>query len=118
MPSSHQDADATSAGPGHSPGTPRLLDQMRARMRRLGLSLRTEQAYVGWVRRFILSNDKRHPSRLGALHVEAFLTHLATRGQVSASTQNQALSALLFLYREVLQRDLRWLQDVQRAKRP
>lgn len=87
-------------------------------MRRLGLSIRTEQAYVGWVRRFILANDKRHPRELGARHVEAFLTRLATHGKVSASTQNQALSALLFLYREVLMQELPWMDDIRRAKRP
>lgn len=87
-------------------------------MRRLGMSIRTEDAYVGWVRRFILANGKRHPRDMGAREVEAFLTDLATRGHVSASTQNQALSALLFLYREVLQLELPWLQDIRRAKRP
>ncbi len=72
---------------------------MRARMRRLGLSLRTEEAYVGWVRRFIRAHDLRHPRTMGAREVEAFLALLATRDQVSVSTQNQALAALLFLYR-------------------
>ena len=97
---------------------PRLLDQMRGRMRRLGLSLRTEEVYVGWVRRFILANAKRHPRNMGAREVERFLTRLATQGHVSASTQNQALSALLFLYREVLQQELPWMDNVRRAKRP
>lgn len=87
-------------------------------MRRLGLSIRTEEAYVGWVRRFILANGKRHPRELGAREVEAFLTHLVMHGQVSASTQNQALSALLFLYREVLQIDLPWMENIRRAKKP
>ncbi len=87
-------------------------------MRRLGMSLRTEEAYAGWVRRFILANDRRHPRELGARHVESFLTHLATREQVSASTQSQALSALLFLYREVLQQELPWMEEIRRAKRP
>jgi integron integrase len=91
---------------------------MRARMRRLGLSIRTEEAYVGWVRRFILANGKRHPRELGAREVEAFLTHLAMRVHVSASTQNQALSALLFLYREVLQVELPWMENIRRAKKP
>jgi len=97
---------------------PRLLDRMRARMRRLGLSLRTEEAYVGWVRRFILANGKRHPRELGRREVEAFLTHLAMHGHVAASTQNQALSALLFLYREVLQQELPWMENIRRAKKP
>lgn len=91
---------------------------MRARMRRLGLSLRTEAAYIGWVRRFILANDKRHPREMGAREVEAFLTRLATHGRVSASTQNQALAGLLFLYREVLALDLPWMGEIQRAKKP
>lgn len=97
---------------------PRLLDQVRGRIRRLGLSPRTEEAYAGWVRRFIVANGKRHPRDMGAREVEAFLTRLATHGHVAASTQNQALSALLFLYREVLQMDLPWLENIQRAKRP
>ena len=91
---------------------------MRARVRRLGLSIRTEEAYVGWVRRFIFANGKRHPRELGAREVEAFLTHLAMHGRVAASTQNQALSALLFLYREVLQQELPWMENIRRAKRP
>src|SRR3546814_4777596 len=81
---------------------PKLLDQVRQRLRLKHYSLRTEQAYVGWVRRFILANGKRHPREMGEREVEAFLTLLATRGNVAAGTQNQALSALLFLYREVL----------------
>jgi integron integrase len=80
--------------------------------------LRTEEAYVGWVRRFILANGKRHPRDMGAREVEAFLTHLAVHGQVAASTQNQALSALLFLYREVLGVELPWMEDIRRAKKP
>ncbi|HVR81417.1 MAG TPA: integron integrase [Luteimonas sp.] len=97
---------------------PRLLDQVRARIRRLGLARRTEEAYVGWIRRFILANGKQHPRTMGAHEVEAFLTGLAMHGQVAASTQNQALAALLFLYRQVLGLDLPWMQDIQRAKRP
>ncbi|MGH8213939.1 MAG: integron integrase [Rhodanobacteraceae bacterium] len=118
MRSSHRDLVGTSGASSRPPAASRLLDQLRARMRRLGLSLRTEEAYVGWVRRFILANDKRHPRELGARHVEAFLTHLATRAHVSASTQSQALSALLFLYREVLRQELPWMDEIRRAKRP
>ena len=77
---------------------PRLLDEVRARMRRLGLSRRTEEAYVGWIRRFILANGKRHPRELGRREVEAFLTLLAVKGNVAAATQNQALAALLFIH--------------------
>jgi integron integrase len=82
------------------------------------MAKRTEVAYVGWIRRFILANDKRHPRDLGAPEVEEFLTSLAVKGRVAASTQNQALAALLFLYREVLCADLRWMDDIRRAKRP
>jgi integron integrase len=81
-------------------------------------SLRTEQAYVGWIRRFILANGKRHPRDMGGPEVERFLTHLAVEGRVAAGTQNQALSALLFLYREVLGSSLPWMDSVVRAKRP
>src|SRR5690625_1614343 len=97
---------------------PRLLDQVRGRLRVKHYSLRTEQAYVAWIRRFILANGKRHPRELGGAEVEAFLTALATRGRVAAGTQNQALAALLFLYREVLRVDLPWMESVVRAKRP
>lgn len=103
---------------GNSGRRPRLLDELRARVRRLGLSIRTEQAYADWARRFILANAKRHPRDMGAKEVEAFLTGLAVKGGVSASTQNQALSALLFLYREVLGRELPWMNEIRRAKRP
>ncbi|HET9483243.1 MAG TPA: integron integrase [Xanthomonadales bacterium] len=101
---------------GERPGT--LLEAMRARIRRRGMSIRTEAAYVGWVRRFVAANGRRHPRELGGAEVEAFLTNLAVRGQVAASTQNQALAALLFLYREVLGSELPWMDDVIRAKRP
>jgi integrase len=94
------------------------MEQVRGRLRVKHYSLRTEQAYLGWIRRFILANGKRHPRELGGSEVEAFLTGLATRGRVAASTQNQALAALLFLYREVLGQDLPWLDGVVRAKRP
>lgn len=94
------------------------MDEVRRRLRVKHYSLRTEQAYVGWIRRFILANGKRHPREMGAPEVEAFLTRLAVEGDVAASTQNQALSALLFLYREVLGVELPWLEDVTRAKKP
>ena len=90
---------------------PKLLDEVRAHIQRLNYSIRTEDAYVDWVRRFVLFHDKRHPREMGAAEIEAFLTHLAVVGKVSASTQNQAKSALLFLYREVLQIDLPWLGE-------
>ncbi|WP_369978637.1 integron integrase [Xanthomonas bundabergensis] len=97
---------------------PKLLDQVRGRLRLRHYSLRTEQTYVGWIRRFILANGKQHPVRMGQAEVEAFLTNLATRGQVSAGTQNQALAALLFLYRDVLSVELPWMENLVRAKRP
>ncbi len=82
------------------------------------MALRTEEAYVGWARRFILTNGKRHPREMGAREVEAFLTLLATHDHLAASTQNQALSALLFLYREVHGQELPWMDEIRRAKRP
>ncbi|KQN95648.1 MULTISPECIES: integron integrase [Stenotrophomonas] len=100
------------------PRSPRLLDLVRERIRLRHYSIRTEQAYVGWIRRFILANSRRHPRELGAKEVEVFLTRLATQGKVAAATQNQALSALLFLYRVVLEIELPWMEDVVRAKRP
>ena len=95
---------------------PRLLEQARARIRLKHYSIRTEQAYLQWMRRYIQANGMRHPRELGGAALEAFLTDLATRGRVSASTQNQALSALLFLYREVLAIKLPWMENVVRAK--
>ena len=91
-----------------SAGKPKLLDQVRDVIRRKHYSIRTEQAYVDWVRRFILFHGKSHPRVLGAAEVEAFLTHLAVRRKVSASTQNQAKSAILFLYKEVIDKELPW----------
>lgn len=99
-------------------GKPRLLDQMHERIRLKHYSIRTEQVYCEWVKQFIRFHKYRHPAEMGAVVVEAFLSDLAVRRKVSASTQNQALAALLFLYREVLQIDLPWLKDVVRAKRP
>lgn len=96
----------------------RLMEVVRGRIRARHYSLRTEQAYLGWIRQFILSNGRRHPCELGGAEVEAFLSRLATERQVAASTQNQALSALLFLYREVLRVELPWMDSVLRAKRP
>jgi len=96
---------------------PKLLDQVRERIRVKHYSLRTEEAYLHWIRRFIFFHGKRHPRQMGGPEVEEFLSHLATVGQVAPSTQNQALSALLFLYREVLAVELPWLDGVVRAKR-
>ncbi|MBX6315418.1 MAG: integron integrase [Isosphaeraceae bacterium] len=97
---------------------PKLLDQVRDAARTLHYSIRTEEAYVRWVRKFILFHGKRHPMEMGEAEVGAFLTHLAVEWEVAASTQNQALSALLFLYREVLKRPLAWVDNMVRAKKP
>ena len=95
---------------------PRLLHQVRDKIRLKHYSIRTEQAYTDWIRRFILFHKKRHPAEMGAVEVEQFLTHLAVAGKVSASTQNQAKSALLFLYRDVLAIELPWLDGMAQAK--
>jgi len=99
-----------------SASSPRLLEQVRARIRFKHYSLRTEQAYTDWIRRFIRHFGKKHPRDMGAKEVEEFLSHLAVAGRVSASTQNQAKSALLFLYKEVLGAELAWLDQVTSAK--
>lgn len=98
--------------------SPRLLDQVRGKIRLKHYSIRTEQAYLDWIKQFICHFGKRHPNEMGAREVEAFLTWLAVEGRVAASTQNQAKSALLFLYREVLGADLPWLENVEQAKTP
>ena len=97
---------------------PRLLDRVRAAIRARHYSRRTEKAYVAWIRRYIFFHDKRHPADMGAPEVTRFLSSLAVEGKVAASTQNQALSALLFLYGEVLEVDLPWMDEIVRAKRP
>jgi len=97
---------------------PKLLDRVREANRLRHGSRSTEKSYVGWIRRFILFHGKRHPAEMGAPEVTQFLSALAVEGQVAASTQNQALSALLFLYRHVLHQDLPWLDDIVRARRP
>jgi integron integrase len=99
------------------PEPPRLLDRVRAAVRTRHYSRRTEEAYVGWSKRFILFHRKRHPAAMGADEVNAFLSHLAVEGNVSASTQAQALSALVFLYRHVLDDPLPWIDDIVRARR-
>ncbi len=99
-------------------GKPKLLDQVRQLMRLRHYSLRTEEAYLGWIRRYILFHGKRHPRELDEKHVSEFLSSLAINGGVAASTQNQALNALLFLYKEVLQRELGFIGNTLRVKRP
>lgn len=97
---------------------PTLLEVVQQKIRVKHYSIRTEMQYLQWVKRFILFHNKRHPRTMGGKEVEVFLSHLATHGNVSASTQNQALSALLFLYREVLEQNLPWMDEVIRAKKP
>jgi len=101
-----------------APHPPRLLDRVRDAIRTRHYSPLTEKAYVHWIRQFIFFHNKRHPAEMGPAEISAFLSALAVRDKVAASTQNQALSALLFLYRDVLGVDLPWLDDVVRAKRP
>jgi integron integrase len=97
---------------------PKLLDQVRDIIRRKHYSTRTEQAYIGWIKRFIIYHGKRHPREMSEEEVANFLTHLARDLNVAASTQNQALNALLFLYKEVLRHEIGWLEKVERAKKP
>lgn len=97
---------------------PRLLDQVRNEIRVRHYSIRTEKAYVTWIKRFILFHNKRHPLEMGENEIQSFLTYLAARNNVSASTQNQALAALLFLYTQVLKLEVSWLDSFQRAKKP
>ena len=96
----------------------KLLDQMRDVMRLKHYSIRTERSYCDWVERFIRYHRMRHPRDMREEEVSEFLTHLAREGRVAASTQNQALSALLFLYKEVLKEEIGWLGNVERARKP
>jgi len=99
------------------PSAPRLLDEVRRVLRLKHYSIRTETVYVAWVRRFILANGKRHPRDMGEAEVEGFLSGLAVQGKVAATTQNQALAALLFLYKQVLGIELPWM-TIQTAELP
>ncbi len=101
-----------------SEAEPRLLDRMRTALRARHYSRRTERTYLGWVRRYIFFHNVRHPAEMSEAEINAFLTHLAVKGKVSASTQNQALSALLFLYRHVIGREVGDLGNVIRARKP
>lgn len=112
-----QAAESTQIAPANAARQPKLLDRLREQIRVRHYSYRTEQTYVHWCRRYILHHGKRHPQDMGAIEVEAFLSHLASDRNVSAGTQNQALAALLFLYRNVLQIELPWLDNITRAKR-
>jgi len=97
---------------------PRLLDQVREVIRMKRYSIRTEEAYVQWIKRFILFHDKRHPRDMGPEEIRQFLPHLAMTRRVAASTQNQALSAILFLYKAVLQQEIAWIDEIVWAKKP
>lgn len=101
---------------GNSSSEPKLLDQVRDRLRVKHYSLRTERTYLYWIRDFILFHNKRHPRDMAAVEIESFLSYLAVERSVTPSTQNQALAALLFLYKEVLALDLPWLDGIVRAK--
>jgi len=98
--------------------SPKLLDRVRWHLRVKHYSIRTEQAYVDWIRRYILFHQKRHPNEMGEREITEFLTHLAVEKSVAASTQNQAFSALLFLYQQVLERRLDFIDNAQRVTRP
>jgi site-specific recombinase XerD len=109
---------STSSHPVAETVRPRLLTQVHEAIRRRYYSRRTEEAYVHWIKRYIYFSGKRHPASMGEAEVTAFLNYLAVERKVSAGTQNQALSALLFLYKEVIRCELPWLDAVQRATRP
>jgi integron integrase len=96
----------------------RLLDEVRSVLRRRHFSLRTEEVYINWIKRFILFHNKRHPIDMGEEEIRAFLSYLAVRENVASSTQNVALSALLFLYHDVLKKSLKLINNIERAKRP
>lgn len=100
------------------PPPKKLLDQVREIIRLKHYSIRTEHAYVDWIKRYIFFHNKRHPREMGAPEISAFLSHLATDKQVAANTQNQALNALIFLYRQILNQDVGLLEGIIRAKRP
>src|SRR5437870_10665517 len=101
-----------------APGKLKLLERVRWHLRLKRYSIRTETAYIDWIRRFILFHRKRHPEKMGEKEIAAFLNHLATERKVSASTQNQAFHALLFLYQRVLERKLKAVAGVERVTRP
>ena len=107
-----------SANASSPPKSPKLLDRVRSAIHLLHYSRRTEEAYAGWIRRFVIFHRKRHPAEMGDAEVRQFLTYLAEKLEVSASTQNQALNAVVFLYREVLQMPLGKMEPFVRAKRP
>ncbi|HNP96874.1 MAG TPA: phage integrase N-terminal SAM-like domain-containing protein, partial [Cyclobacteriaceae bacterium] len=100
------------------PPAKKLLEQVREKIRYKHYSLSTEKTYISWIKHYIIFHGKRHPADMGAVEVERFLTYLANDRHVSSSTQNQALSAILFLYRDVLVLKLPWLDSFERSKKP
>ena len=109
---------ALTASAPSSSAKPKLLDQVRQAIRTRHYSYMTEKAYVGWIKRFIFFHNKRHPAEMGEAEIGRFLSSLATESHVSASTQNQALNALLFLYQEILHLKIGFIDGVIRAQRP
>jgi len=99
-------------------GKPKLLDQVKTHLRSLHYSRRTEESYVNWIKRFIIFNSKTHPEKLGKDDIRKFLNHLAVERNVSASTQNQALQGILFLYKEIIHKDVGWVDDIKRPTKP
>lgn len=99
-------------------GKPKLLDQVKIHLRSLHYSRRTEESYVNWIKRYIFFHDKTHPDKLGKDEIRKFLNHLAVDRNVSASTQNQALQGILFLYKEILHKDVGWVDDIKRPTKP
>ena len=97
---------------------PKLLDQVRTVIRYKHYSIRTEKSYIGWIRRYIIFHNKRHPKEMTEVEVMQFINSLVTQGNVSASTQNQALCSILFLYKEVLKSDVNWIENIEWAKKP
>ncbi len=99
-------------------GKPKLLDQVRTHLRSLHYSRRTEESYINWIKRFVLFHNKTHPENLGKDDIRKFLNHLAVDRNVSASTQNQALQGILFLYKEIIHKDVGWVDDIKRPTKP
>jgi site-specific recombinase XerD len=97
---------------------PKLLDQIRSVIRFKHFSIRTEDSFIHWIKRFILFHNKRHPLEMSEQEIRQFLSHLAADENVAASTQNVALSAILFLYRDVLKKELRYINNIEWSKRP
>ena len=96
---------------------PKLLDQVRINLRTNHYSPKTENSYIGWMKRFILFNNKQHPEKMGAEEIKQFINYLAVEKHVSSSTQNQAFQGILYLYKNVLKKDIGWIEDIKRVAR-